>query len=329
MDPCIPGTTVGDTWTSVAGAAYQAGAGRFGGGSLRITNGSVRVTTANLAETWWGFGLAFSLGLGGDQIIFAAEDVVAGVTQIQLAIRANGTMQFKVGNTYVGAPTAPILVPGVKYTFQIHELIDAAVGLLEMRFNGDADTLLSFTGNTKNGANAYANRFSLQAGGGAWDFFDIWGLDANGTPTGWQGDLLIRDAPIIGDSATPGKNVMASTPAQPAGSHYLDINDSNDATYLASSNVGDIERFRIQPPFPTSPPRWIGSRVRTLTDDAGPRKLAPMVAQGASESVGADFSVPSSAGWTPWQAQDKDPATSAPWTSAGAATAEVGAKITA
>jgi hypothetical protein len=324
IDPCDASAVVLDTWTSKTNAAYASGAGRNGGGALRINGGNVAKGVTSIAECTRHFAFSFASIPSSDQTIARVSD--SGTTQLEMYLTTTGFIGFKRGTTAIGSLSTIQFAAGVKYHFQWHLIIDPTTGLSEIRLNGKTSAALTFTGNTRSTANSSFNQLQFFAPSVNYDFSDIFDVDASGSPTGYQGDLLVGKGTLTGDSATSGKNQFAPTPAQTTGNHYLNVIDNSDATYNADATTGDVERYRFSLPS-SVPPAFLATRFKATLDDAGPRSCAPGFSSGGVDSVGPDFGIPSSAAWSPYYVLVNDPGTGSAW---GAnPTADVIVKVTA
>jgi len=329
MDPCTAGADLTSIWDSNLHASYVAGAGRNGGGALRLTGGTGTANATKsivaISECWRHFALSFSSTPGSDQEIMQILD--SGNAQIRLRLLTNLSLQFVVGSTLVGSPTTLLLSPGVKYRFALHLLVSATSGLAELRLNGSPSTLLTFSGNTKATSNSTFNQLAFHGPSSVnFDFSDIYDLDNSGSPTVFQGDQFIGEATLTGDSATSGKNQFATTPAQTTGNHHLNVIDGSDLTFNSDATVGDVERYRFSLPSSIAP-TVLAALVKGNIDTAGSKSIGVGFSSGGVDSLGSDFSLPSSPGWAPLVALANDPSTSAPWGSNPSA--EVLVKVTA
>lgn len=332
--------TSGQQFNSLTGAApsYQSASGRFGGPSWKIQNGEAGFIVPSLDPHCWE-GCAFKVSsLASLNPIWKALDS-AGAMQLILAVTTLGSLQFYLGNT--STPVGPsssngIITPGVWYHRQIEVLVANSGGKIELRFNGEATALITFSGDTQ--ATALANighmRSSSIAGIDT-EFCHAWILDSATTdadgdaaPTGYQGDGIIKTDLVTADGST---NDFSQVPAQSAGSHHLNVDEAPadaDTSYLASSTVNQVEEFGMTPGV-TVGPKWAAISAMARIDDAGPRSIKVGLNSAGTDKLSGDWSVPSSYAYSPNKCVVNDPHTAAAWTAGGYNAAKPKIKISA
>lgn len=248
----------------------------------------------------------------GSSGIVGFYDGVASTEQGVLAYNADGTLQFYKNGTAIGPRSSQVFLPGQVLQLQVKYIIDPAAGLAEVRLQGQPGALITFTGNTRQSANSFANRINFKSTPFSVNgnyFSDILLFDTVNPSAGTQYDTLVNYPGNVkvallmpdNDSATGGLNQMTPNPAQPAGSHYLDINHTaslGDAQYLAGATAPLRESFQI-PGLPANAATIVGVAPFALSriDDAGPHTDKIGVRNAGADSFTPDFTPLSSYGY--------------------------------
>ena len=115
-----------------------------------------------------------------------------------------------------------------------------------------------------------------------------------------------------------------------------EIPPDGDVSYVSSSNIGDIDTYKIPNTGYTPPIQVLGvqSVIYCRKDLAGTRIIAPVIRQGGVDAVMADFSLPLTTYTYAKQVYDLggdtslNPATGLAWTQADLTAAEFGQKVT-
>lgn len=324
---------------SVSGTsqALSAGTGRYGTQSWRVGYGVnagqkvyVRKTFANTAT--WIVGMAFRASA------LIARDMVSlcdsGTSQVDLAVRGNGTFEVTRGGTVLGVsdPGALTLTENTYYFLELRATIGAA-GSVALRVNGVA--LLSLAGvNTQVTANSSANELVLGnfrsgltalANGTTADYDDLYVLDSTGAA---PHNTFLGDCRVV--CLVPiGQELAEFAPS--AGTNWDAVNEipPSSTDYNEAQTVGSRDRFQYQALPPLVNPVLYGVQLSLYctNPDTGPRQIAAHCLAGGTEMDGVGQALPGTYNYL----QDRftrDPA-GALWTPASLAAGRFGYKIVA
>jgi hypothetical protein len=316
MDSCQRGNTIQQKYVSAVGSAYINDPGGFGNKVLNVGSSfpDCRAVFPVSAVGWvatfrWAVTNLPSSGISG---IVGFFDGVAGVEQGGICINSDGTLQAYKNNAAEGSKTTQSFLPGQVLQLQVKYIVDPVNGLIEARLQGQPGALLSFTGNTRTTANSFANAINFKTTPFSVNgnyFSDIFLFDTVNPAAGTEYDTLVdypgnvKVALLMpnNDSATGGLNQMTPTPAQPAGSHYLDINHTatlGDTQYLAAATAPLRESFQL-PALPASAAEIVGLLPFDLSriDDAGPHTNRLGLRNNGADTFTTDFTPLSSYGY--------------------------------
>lgn len=315
----------------------SAGTGRYGTQSWRLgygpNNGQqvyVRKTFANTAT--WILGMAFRLSA------LIARDLVSlrdsGTSQVDLAVRGNGTFEVSRGGAVLGVsdPGALTLTENTYYFLEFKATIGPA-GSVALRVNGVP--LISLTGvNTRVTTNNSANELVLgnlriglpgAATNTTADYDDLYVLDDTGAAphNNFLGDTRVVCLVPIGQELTE------FTPS--AGTNWDAVNEipPSSTDYNEAQAVGSRDRFQYQAlPALVNPVIYgVQLSLYCTNPDTGPRQIAAHCLAGGLEMDGVGQALPGTYNYL----QDRfprDPA-GALWTPASLQAGRFGYKIVA
>jgi hypothetical protein len=146
-------------------------------------------------------------------------------------------------------------------------------GVVEVKINNAS--VLSFTGNTQNGAVTQVHRPAILSGATLNSAFNV---DNLVIATGLASDPPLSECRIFG-AVVPTSNFNAQfTPN--AGTNWSNVNEippNDDTSYNFSNTVGDTDVFVCAPPTLTGVIPAVKINFRARKDDAGVRELAPII----------------------------------------------------
>jgi len=323
---------------SVAGTsqAVSAGTGRYGTQSWRpgygVNSGQkvyVRKTFANTAT--WIVGMAFRLSALLARDILSLRDNTT--SQLDLAVRSNGTFEVTRGGTVLGVsdPGALTLTENTYAFLELRATIGPA-GSVALRVNGV--TLLSLAGvNTQVSANSSANELVLgnlriglpSAAGTTVDYDDLYVLDSTGAA---PHNTFLGDSRVV--CLVPiGQELTEFTPS--AGTNWDAVNEipPSSTDYNEAQAVGSRDRLQYQAlPALVNPVIYgVQMSLYCTNPDTGPRMIAAHALSGGTEMDGVGQALPGTYNYL----QDRfvRDAAGALWTPASLAAGRFGYKIVA
>lgn len=243
--------------------------------------------------------------------------------QIYLVFNGAGTPVLIHGNgTPIAIGTFP-LVANAWYFIEIKVTIDNA-GSAEVRVGGN--TCITYSGDTQNTTNAYANFFQLAGDRSSNLFDDLYVCDDSGsTNNDFLGDHKIEN--ILPD----GDGYIAQW-APSAGINWQNVDDPNtsapcpdgDSTVNISATPSDTDSFSFQNLATTSGTiAGIQVSCNVKKDDAGSRSLKFFVRIGGNNYYSDTFTLLDSYRYFAY-CWDINPATSVPWMISDINSAEFG-----
>lgn len=300
-----------------AGGAVAAANARFTGKGVRFNGGNPnngflgRSFGTNLVSFYCGFALDIESLPGGGNIetFFTAYDTIASSGQFSVGYNGTGQIGLYQGGLYNGTGSAtPIsgstlssftIIPNAYGFVEVYGLINPSAGIITIRYNGN--TVLTFTGNTRQTANSSVGRVylgALNSSGGAaipHRFDDVYILDGTGSAplnTFLGPGHIITDGPNA-DSATAGLNTWAAT--SPQGTDYGNAANipPNTAQYNSSGTVGQRMSLRFPPfsPAQASQCLILNTWYNAELDAAGVRTITPIYRSGTTDQAGAPISL--------------------------------------
>lgn len=268
----------------------------------------------------WMQGHVYQFGVpAATSFIFLLRD---GAT-VQCAFSMDNLMraQLYVGLSLVATSSAAVFAQNAWYFVQLRARIANSGGTLDLYVNGAL--VLSYSGDTQNTANAYAN---------AWDV----GTDNNATRV--DNIVLYNESGNAPNSRTPETRIYAELPTgagaatgftPSAGSNYQCVDEQpndGDTTFVsaAASPTDDLYAYPASQVPSGAIVYAVALEVVARKDDAGGNDLKALIRSG-----GTTFAGSSTWGLTTTyqrfkQTWDLDPNTGAAWTVANANAAEIG-----
>lgn len=319
---------VPDRWTASAAAVIAPGAGRNGTAGLQAAAVSTarHVTKVLDAQGTWIVGFAYQPTIAGPSTIPILRLLDGATVQCDVRVTSGGNFSVTRNGTLLGTSSLAVAL-GTYYFLEFKCAIADSGGTYELRVDGVV--VVSGTGDTKNTANATADRVQLgltDTFGYASNIDDVYVCDGTGST---HNDFL-GDSKAIPGRPTGAGATTAWTPS--AGANWECVDDAapdDDATYTESVTPGQVDTFAV-PALAATPVAIHGVQVsfNARKTDAGPASVAAVLRSGGVDYVGA--TVPLSTTYTYvshiWES---DPATGLPWTKAGVDACQVGYKYVA
>ena len=161
-------------------------------------------------------------------------------------------------------------------------------GVVEVKFNNA--TVLTFTGNTQNGAANQVHRPVIRTGVAISEFY----CDNLVIATGLASDPPLPECRIFGAVVPTSNFNVQFTPN--AGTNWSNVNEippDGDTSYNSSNTVGATDVFVCNPPTLTGVIPAVKVNFRARKDDAGVRELAPIIRPGTTNHQGAAIEITS------------------------------------
>lgn len=287
--------------------------------------------TLDAQDTWiMGAAVKFGTLTAVDNVNFMA--VLDGSTvQCGLRLKTDGSGKIDAyrGTTLIDTGTV-LLQAGVWYYIEAKFVIADSGGTITTKVNGITD--ISFTGDTKQTANAYADRIFI----GGWRqqsgyirFDDWYACDGTGSsPTNdFLGDCKVETIMPDGNGNSSG---FVGSDADSTDNYLLvDETPQNDATdYVEGASVGDKDTYTYGDLVSTAGAVYgVKINTRAIKTDAGARSIATVARiSGESEVDGPDIALSQS--WQNfWDIREAKPGGGS-WAIGDVNGAEFGAKVT-
>ncbi len=325
-------TTNLQKWTATGGSAtITSTAKRTGANGLIVTGTSTSaygsVTKTLSAQDTWFVGVAFQRPTAGfDRACDFIQTLDAGSMQGSLRVNADGTLSVTRNGTVL-ATSASSLLANIWYFIEFKHVIADSGGVLEGRVNGDV--WVTYTGDTKQTANATANQIMLrgphQNGAGSYYFDDLYILDGTGSVpnnTYW-GDTQIEA--ILPSGAGNYTELTAS-----AGNNYACVDETapnDDTDYVYSSTVDQRDTYAFGNLSVSSATiNGIQVLIRARETVAGGGKVARLYRSGSTDDQGSDKAIGTSYDYLQ-EIMETDPIAAAAWTASAINGAEFGVRI--
>ena len=236
-----------------------------------------------------------SVGLEVPFFLFADKN--SSQNQLSLSIEWNsGRIKVYRGNQAVLLGTTTLALSlGVYYYIEFKvTFATGATGSFEVRVNGD--TVLSGTNVITANTNPYANNFSL---------WNRWTGNNTQTFMSFDDFYLCDDSGTLNNDFRGDSRVFTSVPVQdgdyaqfaPSGGavpHYTMVDDAtpnDDTDYNSSATVGDKDSFYVTDLSGAGAIFGVQVTLRTRKDDAGSRRIAPLIRQTATDAQGSSVSI--------------------------------------
>lgn len=246
--------------------------------------------------------------------------------QIGFRIGSDGKPQILRGDGTVLASAANSVALNTWHFFQFKATVADLGGTAELRLNGQ--TIATYTGDTKNTANAYVNGWKVEAtisGLNAWFDNIVVYSDTGNAPNTWTPETRIFDVLPTGAGAT-----TEWTPSAGANWQCVDEQPSNgDTDYVSAASSPLTDVYAFSGPVPAGAIVYgVAVHATARKDDAGTNNLDGIIRSGGTNyAKGSPQGLTSSYVRYRWL-WDLDPATSAPWTVAAANAAQAGIRRT-
>lgn len=312
-------------WSTFTGAASATTRFTAGFSALFSNDGATakRPLTAS-ATLIAGFAHRQDSNTGNSSAPFFAMYGDSGATQ-HMTLRLSGTQLILArGATSVATVSGLILAATWNY-LEISATVDSTVGAVTVKCNNA--TVISFTGNTKNGGTATtldAVQFGGQFAGGNTYIDDVYICNALGS----RNNAFLGDARV--ETGLP-NGAGSSTQFTPTGSgtNYLNVNDVPDstATFNGDSTSGHRDTYAMADLIAGTGTVFAVQQVMAaFKSGAGTASLKGAQKSGATVSYGATRSLgTSSASYQ--DVFETNPATAASWTGSDVNGLEAGAEV--
>lgn len=333
----LPWDVVSNSQTAITSdSRFAPPAGLPGGCLVSSQNGYLRKNmSGNLTTIIVGFGFK-AAALPATAPVDMVEFWDAGNYQVSLALTSNGALQFYRGNgsnvslsTPIGAATPNgTIQPNIWYGIIAVVTFNGSTGSVTLYLNGSSTAAIASTGlNTAPTGNAWANMVSIgtptpnfpTGQNPRYDDFFCW--DTTGSV---NNAAPLTDVRIISKVPSAAGNYTNWT-ANGLASNWQNVSQMppNSSDYNADNTPGTKDSYHVPSAGLTVAPLSVTVRASLWRDDAGPHTPSLMVRSGSTDGVGAALpAIGSSPAY--FDTQFNDPATSSPFTAAGADAIEIG-----
>jgi hypothetical protein len=246
--------------------------------------------------------------------------------QIGFRIRNDGKPQIVRGDDTVLANAANSVALNTWHFFQFRATVADSNGTAELRVNGQ--TIVTYTGDTKNTTNAYVNGWRVEAssaGQNGWFDNIIVYSNTGNPPNTWTPETRIFDVLPTGAGDT-----TEWTPS--AGANWQCVNEqpsNGDTSYVSAASSPLTDVYAFSTPVPAGAIVYgVAVHATARKDDAGTNNVDGVIQSGGTNyAKGSPQALTSTYVRYRWL-WDVDPATSAPWTVAAANAAQAGVRRT-
>jgi hypothetical protein len=237
------------------------------------------------------------------------------------AIEAINGYQHVGGGTVIATSAPGVIGPLQWFAVEVLLTVNGASGVLQVWVNG-AEVLNLISLNTQFTSNAWANQVRLADStnpGAYFDDFRVW--DNTGSTqnapigSGFDSRLLTK--------LPSGAGGLTQWTPNGASANWQCVDDNppdGDTTYVSSTST-NYDSYALPSAGIVVPPFMVVARSYYRKDDANTRTFQNGVRSGTSDALGATFTAGSSYAFVD-SCIPNDPATSAPWTAAGADAAQ-------
>jgi hypothetical protein len=322
-------------WTSAGtsgGAPAVVGAGRLGGSRLQLQSNGSLIKVLNAQATWIVGAALTSSDFGSPGTnpggLFGFFD--GGTLHVDL--RFNGTfLQATRNGTVLATGTIPLSL-NTWYYIEMKVIIDDVNGVAIVKVNGVTD--INFSGDTRNAANASADRLRLYAAGASsggaqstWFFDDLYLCDGTGgSPTNsFLGDVRV-------EALFPNGNGNSSQFDGSDGNstdNYLLVDEAtpnSDTDYVESPDVGDKDTYAMTNLTPTAGTVFgVQPLPYAAKTDAGTRSIVSVARLAGTEVDSSDKALSVGYSYYP-DIRETKPGGGA-WSISDVNSAEFGAKV--
>lgn len=327
------GTTanVPDKWSTTSTVAMSIVSGRYSGNAIKFTSSnSVSTSFANNQFIC----VSFAVNLNepsSTRLLCTLYDTAS--SQVELRINPTGTISWTRNTIAISGGTSTSMIHFDTWNyFEWKVMIADSItsNSCQLKVNGETFINLAATSDTKNTANAYANKFEFSATttGGMTPSFDDCIIQVG------SGSDFLNDARII--TSYPSGNGDSSQFSGSDGNstdNYLLVDETtpdDDSTYVESATIGNKDLYA----FPTlgitaNSILAVGVDINCRKTDVGPRTLCSVVKSASTEQDGTSTNLTDSYFYTVQSILPTDPATSSAWTQSAVESAQIGQKVIA
>lgn len=313
-------------------ASTTSGATRFGtGASLRVVNYSVPIAFTASSEVFIGF--AFLKGSATAQLNFRIGADGGSVNHMTVSIGTLGSVTLRLGSesgtVLASVPDGSVTIGSWNY-MEIRAIISDTVGVLDVRLNGSTSSLVSFSGDTKNGGTSTnIDELEIHASGGtqAWSVDDLYILNTSGsTNNTWLGDVRVV-------TVRPNGNGSSSQFVGSDGNstdNYLLVDETaySTADYTGSGTVGQKDLYAMSDlPAGTTSVFAVQEIFIGLKSDAGYGALKPVIRTNSTNYTGSAYPLSTSPLAFQPAIRETNPNTGVAWTPAEIDALEAGAEV--
>lgn len=248
-------------------------------------------------------------------------------TTRHLAVRLNTATSIQLyrgDGTQLATATCPSFGSNAWHYIEISATIADSGGTAEVRVDGTS--LISYTGDTKNGGtNTTIDmvRFTGNGGNVSSYFDDLYICDSTGSA---PHNTFLGDVRVISLSPTAAGSSTQFTPD--TGSNYARVNEIpySAANYVQSGTSGNRDTYAMADLTGTPTILAVQTCVVAKKTDAGAMSMKVAIKSGATVYYGTTTAL-SSGDATVVDLRTTDPATSSAWTSSGVNALEAGAEV--
>ncbi len=250
----------------------------------------------------------------------------AGATlQLSLSIKSAGVLSLYLGGNGGGTLLGTATIPSTGWMYlEVSATINSTGGAVVVRLNGV--TVISYTGNTKNGGTSTSiDTISFSGSINNYYFDDLYMCDATGTTNNtFLGDVRVQTLMPNGAGS--------STQLTPTGSasNYVNVSEipDNTATYNSSSTVGQRDTYAMADLVATTNTIYgIQNNIVAWKSDAGTAGIKPSVLTNSTLYYSPTIMLSASPYSYASPVLESNPVTGVAWTAADVNGAEFGAEV--
>lgn len=218
-----------------------------------------------------------------DCTLIAFKDDIT--TQVDVRVKTNGSVIVTRNGTQLGSASAPgVIALGTNFV-EFSATISDAAGAYEVKVNGTS-VLSGSSADTKQTANAFANRLFINGGNGSGNsaiISDIYCNDGAGGDTyygpGWRVDHWQLAADGAHTDSTPLSSTRKSNVDDSTG---FGVGNDGDTTYNSMASSGQRDTFTLTAGATAGTIKSVAVSVVARQDDAATVSLRPVLKTGAS-----------------------------------------------
>jgi hypothetical protein len=221
-------------------------------------------------------------------------DAQNNVVQIELRRFWDNVLLKHVLRLYRGSTLLGTTSDGIAQSawtwLSVKYVCSQTTGVVEIKLNNA--TVLTFNGNTQNGAVNQVHRPLIRSGTGV--YINQLVIDNLVIATGLASDPPLSECRIFGAVVPTSNFNVQFTPN--AGTNWSNVNEippNDDTSYNSSNTVGATDVFVCNPPTLTGVIPAVKINFRARKDDAGVREIAPIIRPGTTNQQGAAIEITS------------------------------------